>query len=63
MVERPVITETFESISVDIVGPLPKGKGGAEYILTIWPPSLVVFFCSFTMYALDISSPKMKSLH
>ena len=44
MVERPVITVTFESISVDIVGPLPNGKGGAEYILTIWPPSLVVVF-------------------
>ena len=46
MVERPVITEIFENISVDIVGPLPKGKGGAEYILTImclashWPEAV-----------------------
>ena len=46
MVERLVITEIFEKISVDIVGPLPKGKGGAEYILTImclasrWPEAV-----------------------
>ena len=46
MVERPVITEPFEMIAVDIVGPLPKGKGGAKYLLTMiclasrWPEAL-----------------------
>jgi len=34
-IERPIITEILEKISVDIVGPLPKRKGGAEIILTI----------------------------
>ncbi len=29
--ERPVI---FRSVAIDIVGPLPKGRGGAQYILT-----------------------------
>ncbi len=28
MVERPVLTEPFEDVAVDIVGPLPKGNGG-----------------------------------
>ncbi len=27
-VERPVLSEPFEDVSVDLVGPLPKGKGG-----------------------------------
>ena len=46
MVNRPVITEIFEKIAVDIVGPLPKGKGGAEYLLAImcmasrWPETI-----------------------
>ena len=46
MVNRPVITEIFEKIAIDIVGPLPKGKGGAEYLLTImcmasrWPKAI-----------------------
>ncbi len=28
VVERPVLTEQFESVAVDLVGQLPKGKGG-----------------------------------
>ena len=46
MIERPIITELFEKIAVDVVGPLPKGKGGAEHILTIlcvasrWPEAI-----------------------
>ena len=46
MVNRPVITERFEKIAVDIVGPLPKEKGSAEYLLTImcmasrWPEAI-----------------------
>ena len=34
MVERPIVTEPFEVIAVDIVGPLPPGKGKLCYILT-----------------------------
>ncbi len=34
MMERPVIAELFESVAVDTVGPLPKGKGGARFLLT-----------------------------
>ena len=34
MMERPVIAEPFESVAVDTVGPLPKGKGGARFVLT-----------------------------
>ena len=28
MVERPVLTEPFEQVAFDLVGPLPKAKGG-----------------------------------
>ncbi len=34
MVERPVLTEPFQSMALDIVGPLKKGKGGCQYLLT-----------------------------
>ncbi len=43
MCERPIVTEPFEYVAVDIVGPLPKAKGGVQYILTFvcmatrWP--------------------------
>ncbi len=46
MIERPAISEPFECIAVDIVGPLPKGKGGCQYILTCvcmssrWPEAV-----------------------
>ncbi len=33
-VDRPVLTEPFESVAVDLVGPLPKGKGGCRFLLT-----------------------------
>ncbi len=45
-VERPVLSEPFESVAVDLVGPLPKGKGGARYLLTYvcmatrWPEAI-----------------------
>ena len=32
--EWPIVSEPFESMAKDIVGPLPKGKGGALYLLT-----------------------------
>ncbi len=45
-VERPVLTEPFESVAVDLVGPLPKGKGGCRFLLTYvcmatrWPEAI-----------------------
>ncbi len=45
-VERPVLTEPFESVAVDLVGPLPKGKGGCRFLLTYvcmatrWPEAV-----------------------
>lgn len=33
MVERPVISEPFEFVSVNIVGLLSKGKGGVRFVL------------------------------
>ncbi len=46
MAERPVISEPFESVAVDLVGPLPKAKGGVKYVLTFvclatrWPEAV-----------------------
>ncbi len=46
LIERPVVGEPFKSIAVDVVGPLPKGKGGAQYLLTYacmatrWPEAI-----------------------
>ena len=45
-VERPILAEPFESVAIDLVGPLPKGKGGNKYILTYvclatkWPEAV-----------------------
>lgn len=46
MVVRPVLTEPFEAVVVDIVGPLPKFKGGLRWVLTVvctatrWPDAV-----------------------
>ena len=46
LVQPAVLTEPFECAAVDIVGPLPKGKGGCRYILTYvclasrWPDAV-----------------------
>ncbi len=46
VVERPILTEPFKSIAIDLVGPLPKGKGGCQYLLTYvclatrWPEAV-----------------------
>ena len=46
LIERQVMTEPFESLGFDIVGPFPKGKGGYRYLLTAicmatkWPEAL-----------------------
>ncbi len=45
-VERPIMAEPFESIAIDLVGPLPKGKGRYRYLLTYvclatrWPEAV-----------------------
>lgn len=31
----PVIQTPFEKIAIDLVGPLPKGKGGYQYIMAV----------------------------
>ena len=46
MMERRVMTEPFEVMAFDLVGPLPKGKGGCMHILTAvcmgsrWPEAI-----------------------
>lgn len=46
IVERPVLSEPFEDVAIDIVGPLPKSRGGCRYILTYlclamkWPEAI-----------------------
>ena len=46
MQERPILTQPFEFIAVDLVGPLPKAKGGYRFILTSiclaskWPDAI-----------------------
>ena len=46
MLERTVMSEPFESMGFDIVGPMPKGKGGCRFLLTAicmatrWPEAI-----------------------
>ncbi len=46
LIERTVVGELFKRIAVDVVGPLPKGKGGAQYtptyacMATRWPEAI-----------------------
>ena len=46
MMERPILTEPFEQMAVDIVGPISKAKGGFTHILTAvcmasrWPEAV-----------------------
>ena len=46
LMEREVLTEPFEVIAFDLVGPLPKGKGGFRFVLTAidmaskWPEAI-----------------------
>ena len=48
MVARSALTQPFESVAFDLVGPLPKGKGGHRFILTYiclatkWPEAVHV---------------------
>ena len=52
----PVVGEPFEKIVVDIVGPLPRTRGGNEYLLTL--------MCVATRYAdaIPVSSCKAKKI-
>ena len=60
MVERPVINRPFEQIALNKVGPLPKAKGGARFIVTVvcmatrWPE--VVPLCNITAKGLQLTS-------
>ena len=46
MMERVVMSEPFETMAFDIVGPMPKGKGGYRFLLTAicmasrWPEAI-----------------------
>ena len=46
LIEREVLTEPFEALAFDIVGPMPKGKGGYRFLLTAicmaskWPEAI-----------------------
>jgi len=46
MIERPVISEPFDCMAFDLVGPLPKAKGGVRFLLTSicmasrWPEAI-----------------------
>ena len=46
LMEREVLTEPFEVMAFDLVGPLPKGKGGCRFVLTAidmaskWPEAI-----------------------
>ena len=48
MIQRPVISQPFEQVVLDIVGPLPKAKGGARFFLTAacmvtrWPEATLL---------------------
>ena len=48
MVERKILSEPFESMAFDLVGPIPKGKGGHRYLLTCvcmaskWPEAIPI---------------------
>ncbi len=52
MVERPIISVPFDSITIDIVRPLPKAKGGVKFLLTYicmatrWPEAVPMRTCS-----------------
>ena len=44
--ERPLVDEPFASVAIDLVGPLPKGRQGVQYLLTYncmatrWPEAV-----------------------
>ena len=46
LMEREILSEPFEVLAFDLVGPFPKGKGGYQYVLTAicmsnrWPEAI-----------------------
>ena len=46
LIEREILSEPFEVLAFDIVGPMPKGKGGCRFLLTAicmaskWPEAI-----------------------
>jgi len=48
MIKRPVISQQFEQIALNLVGSLPKAMGGARFILTVacmatcWPEAIAL---------------------
>ncbi len=42
MVERPVISEPFEYVAVDLVGPFPRSKNGSKCMASRWPDAVAV---------------------
>ena len=35
MCQTPILTEPFDSVAIDLIGPFPKAKGGYRYLLTL----------------------------
>ena len=56
LVVRPILSEPFESIAFDLVGPLPKGRGGCRFILTY------ICLASRWLDALALTSVKAKAV-
>ena len=58
LMERRVLSEPFEVMAFDLVGPFPKGKGGCRYVLTAicmsskWPEAIPLK----TMTARDVAT-------
>ncbi len=54
MVERGIVTVHFETVAVDLVGPLPKGRRGVRFFITYvclssrWPEALPMRTASAT---------------
>ena len=48
MIERPIITQPFSDVAIDLVGPFPKAAGGYTHLLTCidtatrWPEAIPV---------------------
>ncbi len=44
--DRPVVTQPFSTVALDLVGPLPKARHGVQYLLTYccmatrWPEAV-----------------------
>ena len=57
MVARPALTQPFESVAFDLVGPMPKGKGGHRFILAYLPCNKMATSCTCKECQLRNSGP------